>query len=130
MLSLESLWNLCGISVGLSQTRFESQMWIQLFLSSHSHCCFGSPMCNTELSGQERFKAIHFAGKTIYIRILISEISSLNSRWFGVWTSFSSLLRSFLWQERFNTRLDLNALGHASPLAATTTLLWEAPFLG
>jgi len=28
-------------------------------------------------------------------------------------------------QERYNTRLDLNALGHASPLAATTTLLWE-----
>lgn len=129
MLSLESLWNLCGISVGLSQTRFESQMWIQLFLSSHSHCCFGSPMCNTELSGQERFKAIHFAGKRIYIRILISEISSLNSRWFGhhfpVFYAASCDL-----QERFNTRLDLNALGHASPLAATTTLLWEAPFLG
>jgi len=36
---------------------------------------------------------------------------------------WKTLLQKY--EERFNTRLDLNALGHASPLAATTTLLWE-----
>jgi len=36
---------------------------------------------------------------------------------------WKTLLQKY--EERYNTRLDLNALGHASPLAATTTLLWE-----
>ncbi|CAK9001205.1 unnamed protein product [Durusdinium trenchii] len=36
---------------------------------------------------------------------------------------WKTLLQKY--EERHSTRLDLNALGHASPLAATTTLLWE-----